>query len=225
MTKRSQPRDLPSTPAAMPWDATHGSYLSGRAHLDGVAHLAAAMEAYWGVDRLRLLVTAELREKFDRQRSRLQRAIGCRNGRTGLEEGGTLDSIIEECRRTTTALNALDANARAAGAIGCPSTVWEVVLKDGSVAAIVQDDGTAKDVVAAQRGRERPFDGRQVSVWTLEEIARLLDHHGEVVKAKSTFPGATVTATRKSVPDPLDDIPHPGDFNDPLSREDGVFNA
>jgi hypothetical protein len=189
--------DLAATHAKMSWDATHGSYLAGRSHLDGVDHLAAQMELYWGTDRLRLLVPPELREKFDRQRYRLQRA----------REGGTLDSIVEECRRATTAHNTLHAAAVAAGAMPLPATVWETVLADGTVAAIVQDDSTARDVVK---------DGRGISVWTLAEIARLIDGHGAVVKAKLTFPGASVVAVRKSVADPLQDIPHPGDLDDPM---------
>lgn len=185
------------TIAAMPWDATHGSYLAGRAHLDGVDHLAAQMELRWGVDRLRLLVSPELREKFDRQRYRLQAA----------REGATLDILAEECRRTLAAYNTLHAHATAAGAMPQPVTVWEVAVKnpeDGTntVIAIVQDDGAAKDVLAC---------GRNVSVWTLDEIGRLLSAHYALVQAKLTFPGATVVATRKSIPDPLLDIPNPGD--------------
>jgi hypothetical protein len=189
--------ELAATHARMTWDSTHGGYLAGRSHLDGVDHLAAAMEQHWGCDRLRLLVPTELREKFDRQRYRLQQA----------RAGATLDILVEECRRMARALNALDANARAAGAMPQPATVWETVLSDGTVAAIVQDDGTAKDVVA---------DGRAVSVWTLAEIGRLIDGHGAVVKAKLVLPGASVVAVRRSVPDPLQDIPHPGDFTDPM---------
>jgi hypothetical protein len=203
MAKPEKPGTLPAADwAKQTWDATHGSYLAGRAHLDGVDHLAAQMELTWGCDRLRLLVPTELRAKFDRQRYRLQQA----------REGGTLDSVVEECRRMTTALNALDASARAEGAIGCANTVWEVAVKnpeDGthSVAAIVQDDTAAKDLLAA---------GRQISVWTLDEIGRLLSAHYALIQAKLTFPGAVVTATRNSVTDPLGDIPRPTSLDDPM---------
>jgi hypothetical protein len=196
MPKKPEPF-VTAPPSHTSWDATHGSYLAGRAHLDGVNHLAEAMERYWGIDRLRLLVPADLREKFDRQRYRLQAA----------QEGATLDSVIEECRRATTAYNTLHAHAVAAGAIPHHATVWEVALRDGTVAAIVQDNATAKDVLA---------DGRGISVWTLQEIGRLIDGHGDVVKAKLVFPGASVVAVRKSINDPLDDIPHPGDLDDPM---------
>jgi hypothetical protein len=51
--------------------------IAGKAHLDGVDALAAEMERKWGCDRLRLLVAADLREKFDRQRYFLNQAISC----------------------------------------------------------------------------------------------------------------------------------------------------
>ena len=57
------------------WARTHGTYLAGRAYIDGADETASEMEAKWGADRLRLLVTPELREKFDRQRYLFNAAI------------------------------------------------------------------------------------------------------------------------------------------------------
>jgi hypothetical protein len=75
--------------------------------------------------------------------------------------------------------------------------VWEVPLADGSVAAIVPDDSHAALVNA---------EGRQVAVYTLAEIGRLLSAHPHIVKTKKVFPGATVTAVRRSVEDPLNAV-------------------
>jgi len=195
---RRQPKTDPA-PIVNPngWDISHGTYLSGRAHLDGVDALAAEMEAKWGCDRLRLLVTPELREKFDRQRYRL--AAATRNG--------DLETLRQECLRMTTAWRTLDAAAQVAGAGTLAPEVLEVTLSDGVVAAIVRDNVEAHKIVA---------EGRNVVVYTLEEIGRLIDLAPGVLKAKLVFPGATVTAVRKSVPDPLDAIRHATDFDDPL---------
>jgi hypothetical protein len=92
----------------------------------------------------------------------------------------------------------------AVGASPMSPLVWEVPLADGSVAAIVQDDAHAHAVVA---------EGRKVSVFTLEEIARLLSAYPDIAQTKLTFPGATITAVRRSVDDPLKDI---GDTDQPL---------
>jgi hypothetical protein len=91
----------------------------------------------------------------------------------------------------------LDAAATAAGKAKLSPQVWEVALADGSVAAIVPSDEHAAEVRA---------DGRQVSVYSLEEIGRLLTAFPEIAKAKATFPGAEVTQIAKRVNDPLDAI-------------------
>jgi hypothetical protein len=82
------------------------------------------------------------------------------------------------------------------------------------VAAIVQTNAEAHAVVDSGGDAS----GRAMVVYTLEEIGRLLDLHRGVLAAKLQWPGATVTATRKSVPDPLDGIRHATDFNDPLDN-------
>jgi len=181
------------------WARTPGTYIAGRAYLDGADETAAEMEAKWGCDRLRLLVGAELREKFDRQRYLLNQAIW----------HGELETVRRESNRMVAAWMALDRAAEAAGALKLNPVVWEVPLADGSVAAIVGDDAHAHHVTA---------EGRKVSVFTLEEIGRLLSNYPDIAKAKLTFPGATITAVRRSVEDPLKAI---HDTQEPLNDEIG----
>jgi hypothetical protein len=146
------------------------------------------LEQYWGAGRLRLLVDVELREKFDRQRFKLQAAI----------QNGELQEVITEARRMTVAWWALDRAAKAAGAPPLSPLVWETTLADGTVAAIVR---------TPEEGRLMAGDGsRRMVVYTLEEIGRMLDNYREVVDTKIAFPGATVTAIRKSIADPLEKI-------------------
>jgi hypothetical protein len=166
------------------WARTNGTYITGRAYLDGADETAAEMEAKWGADRLRLLVDASLREKFDRQRYLINQAIW----------HGDLEQVRRESGRMVSAWMALDRAATAAGKEPLSPQVWEIPLEDGSVAAIVPSIEHAKVVTA---------EGRQVSVFTLEEIARLLSGYPDIAKAKLVFPGATVTAVRRQVDDPL----------------------
>jgi hypothetical protein len=176
------------------WARSHGTYITGRAYQDGADETAAEMEGKWGCDRLRLLVGPDLREKFDRQRYLYNQASW----------HGDLEDVRRESGRMVNAWMALDRAAVAVGASPMSPLVWEVPLADGSVAAIVQDDAHAHAVVA---------EGRKVSVFTLEEIARLLSAYPDIAQTKLTFPGATITAVRRSVDDPLKDI---GDTDQPL---------
>jgi hypothetical protein len=59
----------------------------------------------------------------------------------------------------------------------------------------VPDQATAHGVMA---------QGRQVTVYTLDEIAVMLGNYREVVAVKDTFPGSTVEAIRRTINDPLD---------------------
>jgi hypothetical protein len=180
------------------WARTNGTYIAGRAYLDEADQTACEMEAKWGADRLRLLVGPELREKFDRQRYLLNQAVW----------HGELEAVRRESERMVRAWLALDAAAVAAGASKLSPMVWEVALADGSVAAIVPSDEHAAEVRA---------DGRQVAVYTLDEVGRLLVAFPDIAKAKAVFPGAEVTAIAKRVSDPLDAI-HDSDapLDDPL---------
>ncbi len=62
----------PKPPA---WQRSHGTHIAGRAYLDEADLTASEMEGKWGCGRLRLLVSPELREKFDRQRYLLNQAV------------------------------------------------------------------------------------------------------------------------------------------------------
>ena len=49
-------------------------------------------------------------------------------------------------------------------------------------------------------------EGRRVTVYTLAELAILLENYREVTKTKITFPGAEVVSIRRDIPDPLNGI-------------------
>lgn len=184
------------------WDRSHGTYIAGRAYVDEADLTASQMDGKWGVDRLRLLVGPDLRERFDRQRYLINRAIW----------HGDLEDVRREAGRMVKAWLALDRAAEAAGGAGkLDPRVWEIGLADGTVAAIVQDGVAAREVLATA-------EGRSLRVYTLDEIGRLLSTFSEIAAVKATFPGATVTAARRTVDDPLEDI---GDTKHKLDDEIG----
>jgi hypothetical protein len=173
-----------------PWQASSATYLAGRATLDGVDALAIAMEQKWGVDRLRLLVSAATREKFDRQRFKTNSAI----------MHGELHEVIEQGSRMLVAWRVLDIEATAAGAEPLSLDTWEVALEDGTVAVIVPTTAQAHLALAQLKGRK-------AVVFTLEELGHMISVWDGVTRAKLQWPGAEVTHTRRHVADPLDAIP------------------
>jgi hypothetical protein len=181
--------DTIATPSAEPraWAKSHGTYISGRAYLDGADKAAADAETKWGCGRLRLLVGPELREKFDRQRFLLNRAIW----------HGQLEDVRRESQRMVNAYVALDAAAEAMGATKLDPAIMEVVLVSGVVAAIVPDLQHAQFI---QR------EDRRMDVYTLDEIGRILSAFPTLAKIKESYPGAEVVRCKRSVDDPMDSI-------------------
>lgn len=172
------------------WQKSNATYLAGRSHLDGLDKLAADMEAKWGVGRLRLLVPQELREKFDRQRLKLNMAI----------RQGSLDDVAREAPRMAAGWQRLDAEAQGSGARPIDPDVLEIALPGGMVAAIVRDIADARKVQAN-------VEGRRVAVYSHDEIAMILERFRDLHEVKVTFPGATVEAVRPMQPtDPIDAV-------------------
>ena len=174
------------SPVSAEWEQSYATYLSGRAVLDGVDALALDMEAKWGCDRLRLLVSTESREKFDRQRFKLNAAI----------THGSLQDVIEQGNRMMLAWRVLDREAEANGQDVATDEVWEVAAPDGTVIAICRTTAHAKLVPP----------GRRTVVYTLDEIAQVLWASEAILKAKVQWPGAEVVRVRRPR-DPLELIP------------------
>ena len=187
------------------WNSSYGTYLSGQAAIDGADHTAIDVERRWGAGRLRLLVSTELREKFDRQDFLYRQAI----------HHGTLEEVQRQAARMTAAYRGLNLAAEAVGAPKLSPVVWEVGLADGTVAAIVRsyEDGV-------EINRER-----RMVVYTLEEIGRMLDNYRQVVDTKIVFPGAEVVAIRRqSIEDPLQGIPDGVSLSDTLNDDIPSFS-
>ena len=169
------------------WQRDKTAYLYARSFIDGVDKLAIDMERKWGVDRLRLLVGQELRNKFDNQRLKFNHALN----------HGDLEEVKLQTKRMANAWHALDRAAAEAGEEPISTDVWEYTLADGSVLAVVRDDEAVRHLKA---------EGRHVMVYGLAEIAMLINGYGEALQAvKKEFPGAQVTKVTRP-DDPVEAI-------------------
>lgn len=208
MAKRKEPAHAPkqSNPTTATvtnpdrWDLTQGTFISGRAFIDGAESLGADMDKRWGIDRLRLLVPPEIREKFDRQRYKLQAAI----------ENGTLEEVRTESARMIAGYLACDKIASENGERHIEGDMIEIALDDGTVVTIVPDIARAAMALTA---------GRQATILTYPELSLILSHHKATMEVKKQWPGAKVTAVRAPT-DPLRKIYRPTGldepFNDPI---------
>ena len=168
--------------------ATQGEYDRIQSTIDGVDATAKEMERKWGVGRLRLLVDADMRFRFDEQRRLLNDAIWD-------VDCGKVD---REAAAMIRGWQALDKIATENGAQPLAPNVWEVVKPDGTVIAFVQTSAEAFAVAA---------DGRYVEVWTTDEVARLSHATNFVANIKQTFPGAKIVDTgRLEVPIDASDL-------------------
>jgi hypothetical protein len=155
-----------------------------KAILDGVDAIAQQMERKWGVGRLRLVVGDALRIKFDSQKAKLDAAIAA-------DEEAYIRAQAEGMRR---AWLALDRAATESGAQPLAPEVWECALPaSGEVVSIVRTEIEAHHVA------------RETEVWTLAEIAVLIERLGDDVRqAKRAFPGSAVVEVRDRDPPPID---------------------
>ena len=141
--------------------------------ISGFDKIAIEMERKWGIDRLRLLVPDDDREKFDRQAANFDAAIN--------------SSDISETRLHAEAMKrawqALDKIADTAGAETLKPDVWEIRLpSSGDVVAFVRTEAEAHQL--AREGQE---------AYTAADIATAIEGLGETSRhIKRMWPGAKV---------------------------------
>jgi hypothetical protein len=172
-------------PASRTWANETATWLQGRAALDEADALAIELERKWGCGRLRLLVSPELRGRFDSQRWKLTQA----------QWHGSLEDVVREAGRMARAWRALDAAAEAAGAAPLSPDVWELSLSDGTVIALTRSRTEAHHVVD---------DPRFVATYTLSDVADLIEKHGFYFGAGRKHDGEKVTPQRRDIDDPLE---------------------
>jgi hypothetical protein len=137
---------------------------------------ARASEAKWGVGRLAHLVSAPTLAAWRRGRAAYNAAI----------DGNDVAAVQMLAPKIIAALAFMDAEATAAGHAPLAPVVWEFSLPNGTVVGI-----TRTEPEAAALARDQGYlAGRAVSLWTLEQIARVLP--SVVHDVKTVFPGAAV---------------------------------
>jgi hypothetical protein len=188
------------------WQWNENSLAMGIYEINSVDNLGRELEKKWGIGKLRLLAPPELREKFDRQRAKLNDALF----------EGDLDNLVKQCKRMRLAWQTLDRVAQEGGASHHPD-VWEIAMRDGSVVALVRGDD---EMTRANERALKVAAGRKLAIWSLEEVARLIEQFGDaarpVADLKARFHGAILEslAVHAAADDGAADDPEP--FNDPL---------
>lgn len=153
--------------------------------LESLDQCAHAMERKWGIGKLRLLVSEDLRSRFDAQAEKLNAAL----------ESGQRDLMDVQAEGMKRAWAALDKAAETAGQKPVTAEIWEVRLpKSNRTVAIVRSSEDALCVATPER-----------ETWTLGEISHLIEHAGHLVgDIKRTFPSAEIKQIHGKANEPFD---------------------
>jgi hypothetical protein len=151
----------------------------------------------WGHNRLPYLVPLEWMEKFKRQKSSWDlAAFEC----TGSPLPADLERMRVQGEAMLRAYDKLEQIATESGRGPLPAGQWEFELKDGSLVILVQDKAEMAQV---------DLHGRSAQVWSLDEIAEVIQNFPILSAAKDIFPSAEVmqveVATSRKVKAKLDD--------------------
>lgn len=150
-----------------------------RAALATYDAVVRAKEVHWGIDRLPLLVEAELRDRFWAQMDVLNVAI----------EKGSGVEVEEAVASTIRGVEALERRATELGAEPVSGEVWEETTPKGAVVAVCRD----RSEIAKIRD-----SGRVDRVYAMSEVAAIVEAFedgkaGDLTKkVKSLFEGATI---------------------------------
>lgn len=179
-----------------------GTFLEQAALVDEADKVGREVERKYGPGAARLMVGAELRTKFDRQRYLFNQAVWA----------GGLEAVRRESGRMIKAWQALDKACAAMVdefEVRAPQ-VWECAMDDGRVLVLARDNDELQ--AWASSGRQL---GRACVAWSLDEVARMVASEVWASNVKQLFPGASIEAVRPiSDPlrgidsvDPIDEIP------------------
>ncbi len=149
-------------------------------------------ERIWGVDRLPSLISIETRLSWWQGRAMLDTAIRDNNA---VMVTALVENMVKGMHQMIT-------EAEAAGYAPLSPDIWEAPLSDGRILQIVRTFPAAC---------YQP-DDRNVLLWTIEDVARMVDQHDAINMIKDAFPGATITDVRVTVAKegklPQEDLTH-----------------
>lgn len=154
-----------------------------RAALATYDAVVRAAEVKWGIDRLPLLVEADLRDRFWAQMDVLNVA---------LTKGSGVE-VEEAVAATVRGVQALERRAVELGAQPVTGEVWEETTPNGAVVAVCKDASEIAKIRA---------DGRLDRVYSMSEVAAIVEaweetKAGELAnKVVSLFDGATIESVK-----------------------------
>ena len=140
----------------------------------------SASEKKWGVARLETLVSQTTLESYRR---------GWIAYRTAIDDYDA-NAVEAIAPKMIAALAFMDREATNAGHLPLSVDAWETALTDGTVLAIVRTMPEAHALAKEANGRQRV-------VYSLVEIARIIEHYEMTNAIKLSFPGATVQPGKK----------------------------
>ena len=146
-----------------------------------------ASEQRWGVGRLERLVSPSTLAAYKRGWDQYRAAIEAGDGEAAEAIGPKMIA----------ALKFMDAEATAAGHQPLTPDVWETPMADGTVLVICRTGAEASAVLRASSASDgasyettlppdlaitvrNSHEGRALTVWTMAEVARLIERHGSV---------------------------------------------
>jgi hypothetical protein len=134
-----------------------------------------ASEAKWGVDRLPALVSSATLANYRK---------GWTAYRTAIDDNDHA-AVTAIQPKMIHALAVMDREATANGHAPLAVDAWETPLADGHVLAIVRTNPEAHALATSAAGRA-------MTVYSLAEIARIIDHYHMATAIKREFTGATI---------------------------------
>lgn len=166
----------PRKPSKAYYAPTEASERRAQQALHDYDEAVTKMELKWGVDRLPWLAGQDLRERFEAQMDKLNKAI---------DDRVDVEHQVEVTKR---GLHALEQAAINNGAEPLTGDYIEAIMPDGRVLAVVRTD---YEVAKVKR------ENRDLVVYSADELAMIIAKMAAetaplVDKVKDTFPGAVV---------------------------------
>jgi len=149
----------------------------------------------WGFNRLPHLVPLDWLEKYRRQKLKWEQA--CLDA-TPYPTEANMAAVRRHGEAMLKAYDKLEQLAEDAGHDLAPLHQWEFELADGTPVILVRDRADLSRVDAK---------GRACQIWSLDEVADVVERFPMLSKVKDCFPGAEIIPMRTSpkVIDALDD--------------------
>lgn len=188
MAARKIKREMP--------DAFTGPHSYGNAIADAIHHailpldrVATEMESYWGCDRLPSLVAPSTALRFGSAKAKLDAAI-------------TANDAVAVAARAAILIKgwkAMDAEAKKAGHEELSPDIWTHTTDDGFRMAVARSN---PDAIKAIR-TDPKMEG--TPVFSLDEVARIVQSMETVTSAKKVWPEAVVRRISKKPDEVLSD--------------------